>query len=451
VKAAFVSPEPSAGPWGSLVHSRTTELCASLQELGVAVRQFRVEAFGEDPAGQLRELHRFGPDLVTAPNFGYLLLAARAEPALLRLPCPTVTMWDDPLGAMVNVASYDDDSWGRAEAAEKRGAPGGALRWLSSWLTRARPASGGQLPAPALFRQLTANPALHHVAWDSGHVDAFASLGLAPGRVHWQPVPTYAPFLKAGERPASPTIDVAFCGNIYLGSMRKSPFRNDPFFRDLTLRIAKAKVAAPGCSTWDVLLGEVGRLPRGVRVRRRLFTDRPEFWRYYLFVAWQALNTLVRLEILSGVRRPVSVFGLFADAETPGLLGQYPNLRFEGNREHFAELPQTLASVKVNVCVCNGLVYQGTPSKLIDCLASGGFVLCDPKADLVRLFGPRAEKIFFRSVAELNDKIEYYLAHPAERADLVAEFRDTIRRRCTTRAFFERVLGVARGVGRGAA
>src|SRR5262249_51219669 len=154
---------------------------------------------------------------------------------------------------------------------------------------------------------------------------------------------------------------------------------------------------------------------------------------FYLFVVWQASNTLVRLRVLGGIGRPVFLFGMFADPETVSQLDAYPNLLYQRNCDHSAELPRTFASVKVNICITNSLICQGTSSKLLDCLASGGFALCEPKKDLVRLFGPRVEKIFFHSVAELNEKIDYYLARPEERRTLVEEFRETIARECTTR------------------
>src|SRR5262249_6460157 len=153
-------------------------------------------------------------------------------------------------------------------------------------------------------------------------------------------------------------------------------------------------------STWDLLLEAVAELPGAVRRRHGLFTHLPEFWKYYLFVTWSALNTLPRLEVMRLLRREVSLFGLFSDPASPNLLAQYPNLRFAGQLDNFEELPRQFAATKVNVCLSNSLIFRGTPSKLIDCLASGGFALCDPKDDLVRLFGSKVEAIFVRSADE---------------------------------------------------
>ncbi|HKB35266.1 MAG TPA: glycosyltransferase, partial [Gemmataceae bacterium] len=414
-----------------------------MSQQGVEVLDINLKALRESPAHWFDTLNRFRPDFLTAGNWNYLLVAAVAEPRLLRVPFPIAALWDDPLGAMVNHCMYRPEVW---EEAEAEAAPKGVvyrvkacLNGLRAWVDQRPNGNGDRLAAPAVFRRLTDHPDLHHFAWDTGHMDAFRRLGLAPAkRLHWRPVATYAPFLETGAvaETIPQTIDVAFCGNVYLASLQKSPYWQDPFFHDLAQRIADRRVRELHRSSWELLLEETDRLPEKVRRAHQLTTDRKEFWTFYIFAVWQAANTLVRLQVLGGVRRPVHLFGMFADPETVQQLDRYPNLHYQRNCDHFTELPRTFASVKVNICLTNSLIIQGTPSKLIDCLASGGFALCEPKQDLVRLFGPRVEKIFFHSVEELNAKIDYYLAHAEERRALVEEFRETIARECTTRRLF---------------
>jgi spore maturation protein CgeB len=149
--------------------------------------------------------------------------------------------------------------------------------------------------------------------------------------------------------------------------------------------------------------------------------------------------------ILGAVQRQVSIHGVFADPKSVEGLKSYPNLNYRGVAHYFNDLPGVYASTKINICISNGLIYNGIPSKLIDCLASGGFALTDPKEDLVRLFGSSVERIFFRNADELNAKIEYYLARPLERAEIVSELRDRIRQKCTLKALFEQVLESVKG------
>jgi hypothetical protein len=445
MRATFIQADVNEGSFSRLIWLRTQEFYRAFAELGVTLQVVDQTRLVAEPREALRDVERFRPDFVTATNFNYLLLSARNDPGILHLDVPTVALWDDPLGALANALSYDPSQW------ECGSGPGWPAALGAAWgRLRDRLRGRARLPAPGKFLELTRNPRLIHFAWDSGHAEAFASLGLArPEEIRWHPVATYDPFLN---QPAvEPTTDVAFCGNLYLHAVHQSRFWQDPFFRGLTERLTARKVADLAASNWQLLLDEVGRVPTALRRLHGLFTDRREFWEYYRFGIWSALNTLVRLEVLRGLRHDVSLFGLFSDPATRGLLGAYPNLKFVADLEHFEELPRQFAATRVNVCLCNSLIYQGTASKLMDCLGSGGFALCDPKHDLVRLFGRTAEAIFFRNAEELNARVEHFLARPGERAEIAAELRRVVRERCTLRSLFTEVLRAVRPAGRAAA
>jgi spore maturation protein CgeB len=88
----------------------------------------------------------------------------------------------------------------------------------------------------------------------------------------------------------------------------------------------------------------------------------------------------------------------------------------------------------------NCLINRGVPSKFVDCIASGGFALVDPKPDLRALFGQDIEAVFFRDADELNSKIEYFLARPQERREVVEGLRAVVERECTLNNLMGRVL-----------
>lgn len=192
------------------------------------------------------------------------------------------------------------------------------------------------------------------------------------------------------------------------------------------------------------MIEEIDNLPQSVRRQNGLYDYRKSFWDYYLFLVWNAATTLVRLGIFSKVKRDISLHGLFADPTSLEPLKEYPNLKYEGNAHNFNGLPEIYATTKINLCLSNGLIYEGMPSKLIECLASGGFALCDPKEDLLRFFGPIVEKIFFRNAEDLNAKIDYYLARPQERDEIVAELGQKIRQQCTLEGLFSQVVECVR-------
>lgn len=447
MRAIFITPEERAAGFEPVMWLRSQEMIRTLTQMGVEVRPVTFPAFATQCAERSPEMARFKPDFITAPNFNYFLVAASREGRLPRvLDKPVVALWDDPLGALANCM--------RHEAA--RGLPGKLVKVLAK-VARTDPTGtvdrvGRSLTERSgrtlrMFEGMMRHPLLRHFSWDSGHTEAVASLGLLPAqRVHWYPIATYRPFLDTGARAREipQRHDVAFCGNIYPGVVAEHAMWRDEFLRTLTTRICERRLEELERSVWSLMIEEIEGSPAPARRARGLHVDSKAFWDYYLFTVWHAANTLVRLGILGGIKRDVNLFGLFADPRGPQALGDYPNLRYRGNVDHFRELPTVYASTRVNICVTNGLVYKGISSKLIDCLASGGFALTDPKEDVREFFGPVAEQIFFRSLDELNSKIEYYLAHPREREEIVGELGAKIRRRCTLEALFEQVLARVR-------
>jgi hypothetical protein len=358
-------------------------------------------------------------DLIVAPNLNYLLLSQHGR-GDGTAPAAHV-IWDDPLGAL-------------------------ALRSLSDrsgLLGSEGPREAGVI---AEFQAALSRPALHHYAWDTGHIAAVGELGFAdPASIVWFAIPTYPPFLEHGRGDGVEELrDLAFSGNVYEHTMATSSFADDPFFAPLTQEICAAKVAELSRSSWELFNATLEHVDGAERAARGLSRDETPYWDYYLYVAWMAVTTAARLETLGRVAHPVHIFGLFADVESVPLLARRPNLVHAGDVHHFDELPHTFASTKINVCIANGLIYKGVPSKLIDCLASGGFALSDPKHDLIRLFGRDVEAIFFRNADELNAKIEYFLPRRAERREIVHELRKTIERECTLERLFERVLAAHR-------
>jgi hypothetical protein len=267
------------------------------------------------------------------------------------------------------------------------------------------------------------------------------SLGLVdPAAVEWYPIATMPPFLEQGGRDVVERYDVAFCGNVYEAALGATNFGDEPAFAELTGRVIARKLADLRAPAFEILMDELNQIPANDRAMLGLVPEATPFWDYYVHLVWMQVTTHVRLELLTAIPYPVQIFGLFADTESAALLEARPNLVYGGNRHQFRELPETFAATKVNVCISNGLISRGVPSKFVDCVASGGFALVDDKADLRRLFGGAIEPVLFRDAEELNSKIEHFLRRPNERREIVHGLRTVIQQECTLQRMYERVL-----------
>jgi Glycosyl transferases group 1 len=397
---------------------RAGEIVASLDRAGADVFFLGTEDEARPESPAARSAVAFEPEVVVAATFNHYLLCI-GDGVVSRLGKPAIQLWDDPLGALA--------LWSLLQR-------GGELGSLG-------PLRDDEL---ARFKAVANAVPMHHLAWDTGHIESVCGLELVRRScVTWYPMVSYGPFVEQGQVEATQDVDVSFCGNVWSAAVEAGSFSNDDFFSELTAALCRRKAEVPALSAWEILLEAIDQIEASERRSRGLTISETPFWDYYLHAVWLAMNTHVRLRLLSNVPREVAIFGVFADPASTARLEGLPNLRYAGHAAPFGGLPQTYARTKVNICISNALIYAGVPSKLIECLASGGFALVDAKADLVRLFGNEVEKIFFHDSDDLNAKIEYYLTRPAERREIVEGLRTTIEDQCSVDKVASLILEVA--------
>ncbi|MBI4534567.1 MAG: glycosyltransferase family 1 protein [Candidatus Melainabacteria bacterium] len=435
MKAVFITTSTDEQSFEQIMWLRTTDMIKALERRGVVVLQISYHSAQNPTAELIEKVLHFNPDFFIAPNYNFILLSMTSPVNLFKFVTrPIVAIWDDPLGALANSLFY----------IAKRAADQQVVRTSNTPIkSNVCPVSSLDVVSPFDWFQTMRSPNLLHFSWDSGHMSAVAELGLVePANVHWYPISTFPAFIRFGmaNRSCPPEVDVAFCGNIYLDYVMQHEYWKDETLQQLTARICTAKSRALEQPTYSLMRNEIEGLSSEVRDSYGLWSNRYPYWDYYRFLVWHASTTLVRLSLIGQIKHQISIYGLFADPNSAELLKTYPNIRLGGNHHHFNELPRVYAAAKVNVCLTNGLIYQGVPSKLVDCVASGGFALCDPKDDLLRLFGTGIKRIFFRDADELNKKIDYYLERPEERAQIVAEMQEVIRKECTLDRLFDTAL-----------
>ena len=89
--------------------------------------------------------------------------------------------------------------------------------------------------------------------------------------------------------------------------------------------------------------------------------------------------------------------------------------RCSGKISYAGELARYYRETAINLNITNLQMATSVNQRVFDAPASGGFVLTDRQSDMERLFDPESEIATYDSWEELEDKVEYYLAHPAER------------------------------------
>ncbi|MBF2073739.1 MAG: glycosyltransferase [Synechococcales cyanobacterium C42_A2020_086] len=120
---------------------------------------------------------------------------------------------------------------------------------------------------------------------------------------------------------------------------------------------------------------------------------------------------------------------------------QKDNIRYQSATSDYADTRVIYARSKVNLNITSLQFDQAVINRVIDIGAAGGFVLTDWKADLSQITSV-ADAISYRSIEELNDKLEYYLHpdHESERRELAEVLHQDIQRQCTYEAVVEQIL-----------
>jgi spore maturation protein CgeB len=87
--------------------------------------------------------------------------------------------------------------------------------------------------------------------------------------------------------------------------------------------------------------------------------------------------------------------------------------------------------------------YQASP-RVYEAMACGAFLLCDAQKDVLSLFREGEHLAVFRGAGDLREKINYYLAAPAERAAIAAAGRAEVLAKHTYLHRMKALLGSVR-------
>jgi hypothetical protein len=357
----------------------------------------------------VRSVRQFAPDFaISTPNAGYGLgtqvkVAGRLSNLFTDLlEIPLALSWDDPLGQFAGVF----------------------LAPLPASMEDSQP------DALQRLRKGIAHPLIRHFAWDTGHIQTMVKLGLLrQEQADFRMLPAKQAYIDCGNAGASThEHDVCFAGNVYLNQITADPLHEVSELAQLGDRIATRKLADFAPSTWELLMTEVQQLPDAERARLKLSPDDSFFWQAYRYLVWVAVNTRVRMGVLSGVEHTIDFYGAFADPKSVDLLNDYPNVRYRGSVDYVRELPHVFSRSKITVDVTNQLAQHSVPAKFFECFAAGGFMLVDRRPDLIAAFGDAADAVTYTTLDELNAKIDFYLTHESQRRDLVGHFKDVIHR-----------------------
>ena len=410
--------------------SRAREHAKALRRLGAVVYELDTTAFYYGNLAEIEQQQRhvieFRPDAAIAtPHAGYLLEGARlargefpenrARNLFMDEPrFPVILFWDHTL---VHAPRF----------------------LLEQHPQKPRKSRSGTLE---ILQDLFARPNVIHFFPDSAHAAELGRLGIAlfdEDRFYVQGVGS--PFMEAGLRAAESNSfddEVAFFGNIYLGSSKAIPYSGDRTLARLRERARAAHAADWSLSPYRAYLEAIDALEPGERAALHLLPYKSFFWRFLYDELVFFMNGDERLRMLRSCGREVAFFGNFADVDsTPMMAGNY---RMRGNLPYDRILAEAVGRTRVVVDVANAPFINGFSVKLVDFFAAGGFVLTDRKKDIGRALGSLADEICCDSPDEFAGKLDFFLTHERRRREVSREIGAIARAKYSAEALFARTV-----------
>lgn len=98
-----------------------------------------------------------------------------------------------------------------------------------------------------------------------------------------------------------------------------------------------------------------------------------------------------------------------------------PGMVYNGEAEHYKEMPEVFKRSKINLNLTRVYVEDGLPMRVFDVLAAGGFLLTNYRPELEKYFEIGKEIDVFHNFDDLTMKIRYYLKNDSVREKIAAQ------------------------------
>lgn len=132
-------------------------------------------------------------------------------------------------------------------------------------------------------------------------------------------------------------------------------------------------------------------------------------------------------------------FRLYTKADT----SRYPKVKNCGTVDYYMEMPKVFRQSKININISLRSIRCGIPLRILDIIASGGFVLTNYQEDLYRYFEEGKSIATFYNLDDMIEKIHYYLEHEEERKSIIEEGMKVVKREMDFSVLLPRILELA--------
>lgn len=222
--------------------------------------------------------------------------------------------------------------------------------------------------------------------------------------------------------------EICFVGNLYENNLYDEKINEIP----LNLQDYFMSIFEEAAFRWDGInriYGKTGKeildymylINPNLKMNNRMDIDDVQvFERLYLV---RKVANLERIAILSTLSEEYKVSLYTASNVKAGTLG---NVIVKSSVTPGEGTTEVFAGSKINLNISLKGIEGGTPQRVMDVMAAGGFMLTNYCPETAEIFEEDKEIVMFKTPEELIDKVEYYLKHDDERKTIARRGQDKV-------------------------
>lgn len=140
----------------------------------------------------------------------------------------------------------------------------------------------------------------------------------------------------------------------------------------------------------------------------------------------QKVTSLERIEIIDHLSKILD-FKLYSNDAT----NEYPHIKNYGYIDYYNVMPNIFYNSKINLNITLRSIESGIPLRAMDIMGSQGFLLSNYQSELLEIFEPDKDFVYYENFDDLREKTEFYIKNDTERNKIIKSGYDKVKKHHT--------------------
>ena len=157
-------------------------------------------------------------------------------------------------------------------------------------------------------------------------------------------------------------------------------------------------------------------------------------WYYANFYLYRKVTACERMDILTMLAEQydIKVYTHVKDENIQSLeCSEKLKKALRNPVDYYSQAPYVYKNSKINLNITLRSIGSGIPLRAFDIMGCGGFLLTNYQADMLELFEPNKDFVYYTDYEDLLTKVEYYLEHEDERNAIARNGYEKVRKNHT--------------------